>query len=650
MKIISKLLTLIITFTFLATVWNTRAESLSSGNDQVTLQQPTDQQIVTGQIQVNWFMKDPDQADIEYQLDMFTRSCPENGDFFGIIANGSRQTPSGGNVFSDSWNTAGPIKNKSTIADGEYCVRICPIFRRLPNNFYSFCDKHTVVIGNTNKPPKITSTPPSTGLNKGDSFSYQVKATDPDGDPINYKLESAPSFLQINSSGLISSKGAIAAAGSFPVKVTVNDGKGMKDSQTFTLNVKETQPSVTPTPTTTGTVRIDFVAPDTTTTFDKTGSTIKWKISGVVGIKSIALFYSIDATTFLDLAKPDATATEYKWDISKITQGKYVLKIQVTDSAGKIFEQISPIFQLNSDVVPTDEIPLISDLSPAEDAKISELRPTISVTVKPATGTEISKDKITAQLDAQTLSKCDYQDRSFKCTLDADLAAGRHSVLINAEDSKGKKAVREWQFEILADATGNGSGGNVVSIFGRNIPSDTFALALGILCFGLLLLIVPWLIYTLLLKKRREQVYQEPSPIMPEAYIIPPEQQVYEYPIPDQNIIIQSPQVVAAPPPPAPETFSYEPSIGSQSLGEPQAYVDASPIPSSAPPPPVEVPQIYTDNAGIPDWLKENPDNSQPVGPGGSNFQVKSAEENALSNPYDDNGMASNTGDPNNFS
>ncbi len=656
MKILGKLLTVIISFSFLATAWNTSVFSLSNGNDQVTLQNPASNQIVTGQIQVSWFMKDPEQSDIEYQLDMFTKACPENGDFFGIIANGSRQTPSGGNVFTDSWNTSGPIKNKSSIADGEYCVRICPIFRRLPNDFYSFCDKHTVVIGNTNRPPKITSNPQKTQINKGESYTYQVKATDPDGDPLSYKLELAPSFLQINSSGLISSKGNVGTAGSFQVKVTVNDGKGMRDSQSFTLKVIDTQPTVTPTPKPTVTttvvpaVKVEFVVPVASTVFDKTNSTIKWKITGAQGIKSIVLTYSTDSTTFLDLDKPDPAATEYKWDISKISQAKYILKIVVTDNAGKTYDQVSPIFQLNSDfVAPQEEIPLISDLSPAEDAKISELRPSISVTIKPATGTTISKDKISAQLDAQALTKCDYTDTSFKCTLDADLASGRHSVLINAEDSKGKKAVREWQFQILEPANGNnGSTGDVVNLFGRNIPSDTFGLALGILCFGLLLLIVPWLIYTLLLKKRRETIYQEPAPIMPEAYIMPAEQQVYDYPIPDQNVYVQAPPVVVAPPP-ATETITYEPSIGSQSLGEPQAYVDASPIPQSAPPP-VEVPQIYTDNTGIPDWLKENPDNSTPVAPGGSDFQVKSAEENALSNPYDDYGMASNTGDPNNFS
>src|SRR5205807_2338403 len=55
-----------------------------------------------------------------------------------------------------------------------------------------------------NHPPVIVSTPVTTAL-QGQPYTYQVKAIDPDKDPLTYSLTSAPAGMVIDSiTGLIS--------------------------------------------------------------------------------------------------------------------------------------------------------------------------------------------------------------------------------------------------------------------------------------------------------------------------------------------------------------------------------------------------------------------------------------------------------------
>jgi hypothetical protein len=68
-------------------------------------------------------------------------------------------------------------------------------------------------------------------------YSYDVDATDPDGDVIQYSLLLGPSGMTINPvTGLISWKPGKNQAGSVQVKVKASDG-GLYDTQTFTITV-----------------------------------------------------------------------------------------------------------------------------------------------------------------------------------------------------------------------------------------------------------------------------------------------------------------------------------------------------------------------------------------------------------------------------
>jgi len=72
----------------------------------------------------------------------------------------------------------------------------------------------------------------------GKTYSYQVKATDPDGDPLTYSLKSAPPGMTINpSTGLIQWSVPSDFKGNASFTVNVTDGHGGEVMQRFTLEI-----------------------------------------------------------------------------------------------------------------------------------------------------------------------------------------------------------------------------------------------------------------------------------------------------------------------------------------------------------------------------------------------------------------------------
>ena len=89
----------------------------------------------------------------------------------------------------------------------------------------------------SNNPPVITSTP-VTSVFVDEAYSYDVNATDADGDPLTYSLTTAPSGMTIAAStGVISWTPNAAQAGTHAVAVRVEDDKGAFDGQSFNISV-----------------------------------------------------------------------------------------------------------------------------------------------------------------------------------------------------------------------------------------------------------------------------------------------------------------------------------------------------------------------------------------------------------------------------
>jgi hypothetical protein len=84
--------------------------------------------------------------------------------------------------------------------------------------------------------PAITSSPPQS-LAEG-AYSYQVKVSDPDGDPLSFKLNQAPGGMTIDErSGLIQWKPTREDAGSYEIEILALDNDGGQANQKYTLNL-----------------------------------------------------------------------------------------------------------------------------------------------------------------------------------------------------------------------------------------------------------------------------------------------------------------------------------------------------------------------------------------------------------------------------
>ncbi len=94
------------------------------------------------------------------------------------------------------------------------------------------------VLSLQDSPPVILSQPKYV-LN-GSVFSYQVRASDVDHDPLSYKLESAPPGMTISKDGLITwdTTGQPLSA-TVTVKVVVDDGFGGTAYQTFPVGLEQ---------------------------------------------------------------------------------------------------------------------------------------------------------------------------------------------------------------------------------------------------------------------------------------------------------------------------------------------------------------------------------------------------------------------------
>jgi hypothetical protein len=102
-----------------------------------------------------------------------------------------------------------------------------------------------VTSGAPDHPPTITSTPGGPAI-VGNSWQYQLIASDPDGDALTYSLTNVPpsggtgaptpppTGMTINAqTGLVT--WTASAAGLYPVAITVDEGRGLTATQTFNL-------------------------------------------------------------------------------------------------------------------------------------------------------------------------------------------------------------------------------------------------------------------------------------------------------------------------------------------------------------------------------------------------------------------------------
>lgn len=87
-----------------------------------------------------------------------------------------------------------------------------------------------------NQIPEIYSSPKTTAT-EGQTYSYQVLASDNDGDQLNYQLVQSPKMMTIDTFGLVEWAPGFTDSGSYAVSIEVSDSHGASATQEFLLVV-----------------------------------------------------------------------------------------------------------------------------------------------------------------------------------------------------------------------------------------------------------------------------------------------------------------------------------------------------------------------------------------------------------------------------
>ena len=97
--------------------------------------------------------------------------------------------------------------------------------------------KKSDVVVISNSPPVIVSSPPTSI--EGSKYLYQVKANDPDNDPVTFVLKSGPKGMEIDkNTGLIRWEIRKEDKGSHQVEIEASDNEGAKSTQRYVLTVE----------------------------------------------------------------------------------------------------------------------------------------------------------------------------------------------------------------------------------------------------------------------------------------------------------------------------------------------------------------------------------------------------------------------------
>ncbi|MEM3141476.1 MAG: putative Ig domain-containing protein, partial [Candidatus Pacearchaeota archaeon] len=189
-----------------------------------------------------------------------------NGDTFGIFVSADSIFENSMRIVVDLIDSRGDtivnLLNVQTNSDSYFThLQIGPTAYRGSGNFTIRGTVRGLTSGNTNQdflylqvrestptlnnPPIITSTPVRI-VNESQFYSYQVRASDPDNDPLTYSLVVAPSWLSINrATGLITGTApSVSASEGFDILIRVSDGRGGVVEQSYVLLVVDTTPTL----------------------------------------------------------------------------------------------------------------------------------------------------------------------------------------------------------------------------------------------------------------------------------------------------------------------------------------------------------------------------------------------------------------------
>ncbi len=253
------------------------------------------------------------------------------------------------------------------------------------------------VIGSIiNNPPIITSTPTGSVL-VDTQYSYDVNATDSDGDAITYLLTQSPAGMQVDSqSGEITWTPVVNQLGSHDIAIRVEDGQGGFSTQSFSINVYNTGTSPNNLP----------VITSTPNTITKANQNYQYRLVATDADGDTLSYQLVDAPTGMTISNDGLI----EW--TPTSEQTVPVTVRVADALGFVeqgwsLQVLSDTAVLSADLVVTPEFVNEGD--------------TVSVTVTPMNA--VAPFTVTATLDGNPIPL----DSNFEAQITAS-GIGEHIV------------------------------------------------------------------------------------------------------------------------------------------------------------------------------------------------------------------------------
>ena len=282
-----------------------------------------------------------------------------------------------------------------------------------------------------NKGPSITSTPAVTSVDANQTFTYDVEASDPDGDLLSYYLLQAPSGLDINqTTGEMSWTPTNEQAGTSTVEVIVLDGKGKSANQQFELSVSAVAPNASP----------SFISSPITTTL--AGEVYQYQVRAVDPEEDTLTYRLLQQPAGMQI---DAETGLVTWQSDLISSGEYSVVVAVEDGVGNTTLQT---FQLTA----SDE-PILDTLAPeielVSNGNLVNKGESVTLQVRATDDRDLASlsleiDGTSLILTPNTLAN----GQLYTATTQLD-ASGVYSVVAEAKDSAGNVTTEEIGLRVL---------------------------------------------------------------------------------------------------------------------------------------------------------------------------------------------------------
>lgn len=534
------------------------ANGLQDPNDRFEVMSPVASSSLKGAVNVSFRVYDNNQANVPFTAKLLDTSCTNS---FGNISNITSVASHSSNTLSFTWDTR-RTNSISSVQDGYYCLQLCVSLLN-SSTPYNVCNSRTVQLINHNSLPEITSNPQNTTILDGQSYSYQVRARDNDGDNLRYRLIVATPEFSINSStGQITSTQLSAGAGTriYPVTLGVTDSISGEVRQSFSVSVTKPQapkppvttpptnpnppivtPPITPTPPVApepptnpddkedekeeetpdiseDLSSVKFTTISSNTEIKENPFVIRWE-----GFKNneytLSLEYSASDNNWNKIGESfNSSRSYYIWNLSGVENGKYKIRLNVKDKNDSVTYINSDEFTVklqdsndeeNNDNEVIENKPLVINPRPENNSeRPNNLQIAISADFVPSEGNSVDLESVDILVNGREFKEfCTITDTQILCTPEQQLEAGQTIVLVSYEDTSGQKAELEWTFNIVAPVIDESNENNVpmITLFGKSYPRSAVLAVMVILCIGSILLFVPWILYAMWSKNRKSK-------------------------------------------------------------------------------------------------------------------------------------------------